>query len=511
MSSVEVPSSHACKPPTTAVAGSGLRRCGEDDDCGEESAQHRTRLAENGFFPGQSTGVVVTDGVRRCLMRLWTSMAILALASAAVTMAADDLEPVKADAVRQYDEGNYSAALDTLHNLDLARALDGPLLYRLFFCEKTAGHEDEARKALERARQSLETEFDNGKSLEGAFYLANTYSNLGRAADARNVAQAATADIEAKRIAAPKSAIGLFQLGKLYQDQSRPSEAASYYAKAVDAFDLKSGRYAGNARWALRFLGTDAVSRSDYASAETTFGRLTSLGGADAADWNALALARVKLGKYGPAAEAWRTLVKIDPANADDPRYAARLADTAATLGPLPLAAAGTPFATMPQADLETTMKSRAETAMAAQAAVSEARKAGAGGTEKGLDPKQRAEMEQSLRQARREFVAAGLEYVGGIFRSGRPRFARATPCSSSRIARGSCRPRRNPKARLPPSPPDHRASARSPSNGILKRSPSSARTKHKKTRSSNPRAVSPAAPPKSAPNRGHSFGRRSR
>jgi len=347
-------------------------------------------------------------------MRFVLAVIVSGFAVSALTWAADDLASIKDDAVRQYDQGNYDEALKTLHDLDNAHVLDGPLVYRLFFCEKTAGHEDDARKALERARQALEAEFAAGKSLEVAFYLANTYANLARSADAKSVAHDMTAEIESGRAAKPKSAIGLFQLGKLYQDQARPTEASSYYAKAVEAFDLAGGRYAGNARWALRYLGNSALSRSDFASAESSFARLTSLGGADAADWDVLAAARVRLAKYGLAAEAWRASVKLDPANGDDARYAARLADTAAAIAPLPLTVSGgTAFTAMAQADLEATLKSRGETALASQKRAAEAVRDAAGGqAESALEPKLRAELAQTLKLTRREFVAAGLEYV---------------------------------------------------------------------------------------------------
>jgi len=332
-------------------------------------------------------------------MRLGIPATLTVFAVAALALAADDLAPVKEEAVRLYDQGIYDEALKTLQNLDIARALDGPLLYRLFFCEKATGHDDEARKALDRARSALETEIVSSQSLEVAFYLANTYSNLGRSADSRQVASDWTAKIDSGRAAAPTSAIALFQLGKLYQDQGRQREATAWYAKAVDAFDLADGRYSGNARWVLRYLGNSAFARADFASSESALARLTVMGGAEAADWDGLAAARARLGKYALAAEAWRSSVKLDPANADDPRYAARLADAAALLAPLPAAApGGAAFTAMGQSDLEAFLKGRAEAAMAAQA--------------RALDPKLRAEIARSLRETRRQFVAAGLEYA---------------------------------------------------------------------------------------------------
>lgn len=347
-------------------------------------------------------------------MRLGILSVVIGIAVAAIAVAADELTPVKGAALLQYDQGNYEEALKTLHDLDNARALDGPLLYRLFFCEKAAGHPDEAGRALERARETLENELAAAKSLEVAFYLANTYSNLGRPADSQRLAREMTAEIEAGHVANPTAAIGLFQLGKLYQDQGNEREAAAAYQKAMNAFDLSGGRYAGNARWALRYLGSTAAARSDFESAESNYARLTSLGGSEATDWDALAAARTRLSKFGLAAEAWRASVKLDQANGDDARYAARLADIAGTIAPLPAAPkGGTPFATMGKAELEGALKSRAEVVIAAHARATEAMKGGDDESKRRvLDPKVRAELTESLHQVRLEFVAAGLEYA---------------------------------------------------------------------------------------------------
>ena len=342
-------------------------------------------------------------------------MLLLSLGAAvAAARGADDLAPVKESAVRLYDQEAYDEARVTLHQLDDARALDGPLLYRLFYCEKVTGHPDDARKALDRARETLEAEAGDPRSLESAFYLANAYTNLGRAEDAKEAAHAMTAAVESGKAKVPASAIGLFQLAKLYQDQGHQSDAERFYRKAVDAFDLSGGRYGGNIRWALRYLGNGALARSEFAAAETAFARLTAVGGADAADWDALAVARVRQRKYAEGAEAWRSAVKADQANADDPRYAARLADVAASIAPLPTGiAGGTAFSAMAQADLTSYLKSKPAAVSAAQARAAEAMHPDASGVPtQPLEPKLRKELTEALLQTRREFTAAGLEFA---------------------------------------------------------------------------------------------------
>lgn len=347
-------------------------------------------------------------------MRRVVPAVVTAVILGAHALAADEMAAVKDTAVRLYDEGIYDEALKTLHDLDNARLLDGPLLYRLFFCERITGHEDDAQKALDRARQALETEAAVSSTLETTFYLANAYSNMGRAPDARRVASELTVKLEHGTVQAPSSGIGLFQIGKLYQDQAKEKEAKAYYAKAVDAFDLKDGRYVGNARWALRYLGTSALAGGDFTGAERAYARLTALGGADVRDWDSLAVTRTRLGKYASAAEAWKASIALDQANADDMRYASRLADAAAVLAPLPTGAAGgAAFTAMSQVDLETYLKGRVEAVKAAQSRGQELmRPVKEGAPPRALEAKDRAEIAKTLRETRQQFVAAGLEYA---------------------------------------------------------------------------------------------------
>ncbi len=351
-----------------------------------------------------------------------TILAAVALAAAAAAhkpapapspAPVDDLAPEKQAAVLQYDKGDYAEALGTLQQLDNARALDGPLLYRLFFCQKALGHPEDSRKALDRAREALEAEIGKPHALDVPFYLANTYANLGRPQDAKNTAQSATSDVEAGKVAVPKTAIGEFQLGKLYQDQGRQSDAVAHYRKAADGFDLADGRYAGNLRWALRYVGNAALGTNDLPAAESAFAKLATTGTAEGPDWDGLATTRVRMGKYAEASEAWRSSVKFDPANSDDARYAARLAEQAVPLAPLPAKTpGGVAWSAMTQADLESALKEQAAAAKATMGRASEAMKLDPSGSPTvALDSKLREELTGSLKKTRALFVAAGLEY----------------------------------------------------------------------------------------------------
>jgi tetratricopeptide (TPR) repeat protein len=328
--------------------------------------------------------------------------------------AAPTAAPTGADAVRLYDQGRFEDARQALVALDAQGALTGPLLYRLYFCALVAHDGTAAQGALERARQALEKENATAPSLEVPFYLANAYSNMGRPKEARDVAARATAQVESGAWRVPTDFMGCFQLGKLYQDQAKENEAVGAYRHALLRFDPKDGRYSGNARWALRYLGSAAFQRDDVAGSERAFSQLTGMGNALATDWNALATARARLADWTGASQAWKESVKLDPENADDPRYSARLADSAVGLAPLPAGPpGGTPFKTMSQADLESFLKTEAEAVRAVHANAALAMKPAAeGGSPRPLAAGVRAGFEKDLRSLRALFAGAGLEYA---------------------------------------------------------------------------------------------------
>jgi len=328
--------------------------------------------------------------------------------------AAEAHAPSADDAVALYDRGNYAEARQALLALDAKGALDGPLLYRLFYCARVAGDEPAAQAALDRARKTLEKANENPAALEIPFYLANTYANIGREADAAILCASATGRVESGAWKAPTTGIGLFQLAKLYQDQGRADKAVPLYEKAIAQFDGTEGRYENNTRWALRYIGDDAASRADFAAAERAYTRLTALAGAPARDWNALAVARARTGNWSGASEAWSTAVKLDQANSDDPRYSARLAEAAALLAPLPQGPPqGTAFKAMSQSDLETFLKAETDAARDVHRRAAEAMKVDKDGVpQRALDAKERAAFQGELTKVRALFVAAGLEYA---------------------------------------------------------------------------------------------------
>jgi tetratricopeptide (TPR) repeat protein len=343
-------------------------------------------------------------------MRTPTAVALAVLVSAVVF--AESVSPRDA-AVLLYDEERYAEARTAIEALDASGAADGALLYRLFFCRRVAGDES-AQDALDRARKALEKENAAPKTLETPFYLANTYANLGRAAEAKDVAAAATARIDSGSWKAPKTGIGLFQLAKLYQDQGRESDAVRTYRLALDRLETKDGRYAGNVLWALRYTGNVAFAHADFQASAKAFSKVTALPHAVAADWVALASSQARLGEWTNASSAWHEVVKLDPAGGDDANYSSQLARAAAGMPKLPTGPPdGTAFGAMTQADLETFLRAQLEAARAVQSRAAAAMKPEkAGGPPQKLDATLRASLQAELDATRVLFVAAGLEYA---------------------------------------------------------------------------------------------------
>lgn len=311
----------------------------------------------------------------------------------------------RAEAVAAYDAGDYASACRILSEMDAAGALDGALLYRLFFCRTALGETAAGREALTRAATALEAANLPGCAVEVPFYLANAYANLGRPEDARRVASETLLRLETEGYE-PKSAMEWFQVGKLAQDAGRNDRAEAAYRRAVSGF-AEGPPAPGHERWARRFLGSAASGRADFEMARPEWRRVVDLGNADRSDLLALATACARTAKWDEAAEAWRLAEKADMQNGSDPRYAAALARQAAALGAIP--------ATDPLGVSWTRYeRERLEGALREAAAAARALRAEAVGREEGgtWDAAARDEAASRLREIRGRFVAAGIEYA---------------------------------------------------------------------------------------------------
>ena len=91
-------------------------------------------------------------------------------------------------AVALYDQGRYAEARPILEKLDDDGMLTGPLLYRLSYVLAVDGDTPGQQGALRRAVALLEQGISSDATLESAFYLANSFRNLNRAAEAREIA-----------------------------------------------------------------------------------------------------------------------------------------------------------------------------------------------------------------------------------------------------------------------------------------------------------------------------------
>lgn len=303
-----------------------------------------------------------------------------------------------------YSEGRYAEARPLLEQLDESGAATGPLLYRLAFCQRSAGDEAASAETQQRARETLEREVTEAEDLEVPFYLVNTYQNLGQDADARRVAAEATARVERDQLPLPDSGDGMFQLGKLYADQGLEPQAAEWYAKAVDAL-TEGGRAGGSyVRRASRYVAERAFRQQEFATAQRYYTSLIGAGEGTAADFDRLAICSARAGMYEEAAQAWKQAELAKPVDANRSRYGARLATMAAKLDAVPDGApSGKAWTELTKEELESLMKEQADQVKAILAEVEQAGQ---------VEKETRQQYRDQLREIRAVFVPAALEYV---------------------------------------------------------------------------------------------------
>lgn len=326
---------------------------------------------------------------------------ILLSATMAPLTTADDQRI--AEAVRLYDAGQYAEALDILEALNHEGGLSGAMLYRLAFARGRVGDAVGKQQAEALALSALETEFETAPTLENGFYLSNAYRNGGRTEDSGRTARLTTDHVEAGEIPSPAAATALFQLAKLYADQGRSELALTWYRKAITAMNEDPERHVAYLRWAHRYCAGVLASGDDPTAAREHLDALGSIGDPTPEDLDRLATVQARMGEYQEAAETWRRAERLNPSNADRPRYCNRLARLAATLESMPTAAPdGKPFKEMSQEELEAAMAREAQVALDAAAE--------AGGGE--ISAERRKELQARMDAAKPQFAAAAMEYA---------------------------------------------------------------------------------------------------
>ena len=326
------------------------------------------------------------------------------LLSAVLSAAPAIADDPAADAVRLYDEGRYAEARPLLEQLHAEGAADGPLLYRLYYCQLNA-RDPQARDTLTAAVARLESDLPGATDLEVPFYLANAYINQGRRADARRVAGEAVARIDSGSIADPTTPIEMFRLGKLYADVDRDDGAERWYRAALDGFaaqgDAAPRPYV---EWAAAWLAERAQAAGDDAATVDLYSTLLEGGKGTMDDWDRLAVAQARTGDLAGAERSWRQAEKANPAEANRARYCYRLAAMARELGGLPTALDdGRTIAELSKDDLQQVLGDQVR-------ALGELRDEVAG--MKKVKKRQRRKLEARLDAIHRTFTAAALEFA---------------------------------------------------------------------------------------------------
>jgi tetratricopeptide (TPR) repeat protein len=317
----------------------------------------------------------------------------------------DNVTDLRADeAIELYDQGRYAEARKLLQELDAEGKATGALLYRLSFCHREASDTVAEMETLRRAIEALQHDLPSAKDLEVPFYLSNAYRNARRLSDSSQVASAATARVERGELPQPVDPVEMFRLAKLYADQRREGPALNWYRKSVEALAGQEARFPAYVSWARRYIGDVAHARADFATAEKEYAAVVALPQVTATDFDRLAVARVRLAQWDGASDAWQAAVRLDPANADRPRYCAQLAKRAAELGALPPSdPSGRSWNQLSRDELESLMSQQADVVRQALASVQAGEVSEEG-------PRQA--LQARVLEAKPFFVRAAIEYA---------------------------------------------------------------------------------------------------
>ncbi|MDH3627080.1 MAG: hypothetical protein OES25_05420 [Acidobacteriota bacterium] len=315
-------------------------------------------------------------------------------------------EPLRQQALAAYDESRCPDALQAFQQLDDQGALDGPLLYRRYFCLNQIG-DDGATGALRRAIETLEEEFGKETTLETGFYLGNAYGNIARLSDRAAISAKTVAAIESGETPSPTTPADMFRLGKLYQDLEQTDDARKWFSATVEHAEGQENVTGAYVRHAARFLIEEAAAGGD----EEALARYTTAALADGSgtveDYDRLAVMHARQKNYLAASKAWNKALLLNPSQGNRPRYLTRLCHSAIKLAPLPETdGANRPWAEMNGAELEEVIRRQAEIVAEIMTSTQAAIEA-----EQPINAEQRADYQSRVDQARPLFVAAAMEY----------------------------------------------------------------------------------------------------
>lgn len=313
-------------------------------------------------------------------------------------------ESPREQAVRLYDEGQYEEARTLLEQMDGEGKTDGPLLYRLSFCQRMAG-DPMARQTQARALAELEEAVGSAKTLEVPFYLSNAYGNNAKLSERERVAREATQRVESGDLPAPENGLDWFRLAKLYDDMGDKKKAADGFRRALAEFGSAGVKsHAAYVRWSSRFLAKDAEQRGDWSAAAEAQAAVMADGEGTRGDYDQLAVLHARAKQYDKAADAWKKMERLDPVNGDRARYSNKVATMAHSLGELPdKAPDGRAWKELTKEELEELMLQRSTNA---KEAVAESKQP------EGISNDRREELREVIRRDQPVFFAAALEYI---------------------------------------------------------------------------------------------------
>jgi tetratricopeptide (TPR) repeat protein len=306
------------------------------------------------------------------------------------------------DAIQLYEAGRYAESKPLLEQVVARGNADGITHYRLYFCQRATG-DPAQQQTLAQARALLEKEVVEAHGFEIAFYLSNTYANLGLNDQVLRIAAETTGRFETHAIEAPTIAVEQFRLGKLYDDQDRGREATPWFEKAVDGFETSDETaFRPYFEWGARWLGKRAMGDERYEVAAKQLGRVSASGNATLDDFDNLGLASLIIGDYPAATKAWQQAVRMNPSAADRYRYGSALANLCRGTKDIPISPDGERgWDEMSHEELEQMLNQQAQIVreVKAEAAAIEA-----------LTADQRKPLDARITEARPLFVGAALE-----------------------------------------------------------------------------------------------------
>ncbi len=238
-----------------------------------------------------------------------------------------------------YFENKFDEAVDYFLEAHEKGCQDGVTQYKIYYCFMKLGDKGKEGQFLESALSTLQREAEENPTLETYFYLANAFFSMNMKKPGVEASEKAVLLYEQGRFGKLKNSLSYFQLGKLHLDAGQREKAREFYRTSYEHSKKKKDLPVAYTKMILSEITFADYESKNYARALEGFHKIVEidpeifkLGSKYRNIYNHMAIASINLGDYERADNAWKKVIENGLPYSEEAQYNHRIARSALEL-----------------------------------------------------------------------------------------------------------------------------------------------------------------------------------